>query len=186
MADPIETVARCGLAAWASESHELWETPTVLGIVGELQLIEIVAGNRGRVVADLVDRHDLHEPKLLVELAFFGEEGGFFASPIPYLELWPKSAAELPAEVFVDDRYKAAFTYEADGVIVTVRHPLRPSAPPRRRLRFRSGAYEAAMIELAMESRRLCDDLIAHAQRSAPEKVESIRSALDLRGRRVV
>jgi hypothetical protein len=61
---------------------------------------------------------------------------------------------------------------------VSVRHALRPSAgPPRRQFRFRPNEYQEAMSDLARESRRLRDDLIAVAQQRAPEKVESLQDA---------
>lgn len=184
MDDVQEEVARVGIAAWVGESGDAdpWDTPPVLGVLGDdLYLVEIDASNRERVVQELIDRHELDARSLRIELVFFGSAGGFFASSVSYLELWPKSPADVPAEVFIDDRYEATFTMAGDDVVVSVRHALRRSdGPPRRRLRFRPSTYREAMSDLARESRRLRDDLIAVAQERAPEKVESLVRALDL------
>jgi hypothetical protein len=184
MADVIEQVARVGLAGWVGESEDPWDEPLVLGMTGdELYLVEIDASNRERVLEELIDRHEVGARSLGIEIVFFGDAGGFFASSLSFLELWPKSAAEIPAEVFVDDHYKAAFTQSGDEIVVSVRHARRPSGgPPRRRFRFRQDRFQEAMSELARESQRLGDDLIELAQERAPEKVESLREALRAAG----
>src|SRR5690349_22706809 len=100
MADVIESVARVGIAGWVGESDAGWDTPRVLGVVGELCLVEIDADNRDSVLPELVDGYDLDERKLRVEGVFFGDAGSVFASSLDFLEHWPKSAADLPVEVF--------------------------------------------------------------------------------------
>jgi len=181
MVDPIECVARVGLAVWVGESQHRWETETVLGAIGDdLYLVEIDASNRERVLLDLIDKHEAGDRSLRVEIVFFGDAGGVFASSLEFLGLWPKSPGDVPADVFVDDRYKAAFTKAGDEITVSVRHALRPSGgPPRRRFRFRPNTYEQAIFDLAQESRRLRDELIAVAQKRTPEKVESLRGAFE-------
>jgi hypothetical protein len=180
MTDTLEHVARVGLAGWIGESDEEWDTPSVLGVLGEdLYLVEIDASNRERVLLELVDRYEVDEGSLGIELGFFGSAGGFFASSMRFLELWPKSPGELPADVFVDDRYKAAFTTSGDVIVMSVRHALRPDAPPRRELRFRLDTYQPLLADLARESQRLRDDLLAAAQGRAPEKVASLARAFD-------
>ncbi len=179
MDDVLEGVARVGLAMWVGESQHRWDTETVLGTIGdELYLIEIDASNRERFVLDLVDNHGAGDGALRIEIVFFGDAGGVFASSLDFLELWPKSPADIPADVFVDDRYKAAFTRAGDEIIVSVRHALRPSGgPARRRFRFHPNAYEQAISDLRRESRRLRDEIIAIAQQRAPEHVEALRGA---------
>lgn len=181
MTDTPEHVARVGLAGWVGESHDEWETPPVLGVLGEdLYLVEIDASNRERILLELVDRFDVTDPTLRIELVFFGDAGGFFASSMRFLDLWPKSAEDLPADVSVDERYKATFIEAGGEVVISVRHALRPDAPPRRQLRFGLSAYEDAVADLALASRRLRDDLIAVAQERAPGKVESLMRAFDV------
>lgn len=179
MADMLERVARVGLACWVGKSGSLWDMPPVLGTIGdELYLVEIDTSNRETVLLDLIDNYKVDDRTLRIEIAFFGAAGGFFASSIDFFEHWPKSPADVPADVFVDSHYKAAFTKSDDEVVVTVRHALRPSnGPPKRRLQFRPSKYEEAMSDLARESRRLRDDLIAVAQERAPQKVESLQEA---------
>jgi hypothetical protein len=181
MDDAPEGVARVGLAGWVGESvsDDPWETAPVLGTLGELYLVEIDASNRERVLAELIDRHEVDDRSLRIEIVLFGDAGGFFATAMHCLELWPSSSADMPSEVFVDDHYKAAFTHAGDEIVMSVRHARRPGGgPPTRRFRFRPDEYREAISELARESRRLRDDLIALAQRRAPEKVESLRDAL--------
>jgi hypothetical protein len=183
MADGLEEVARVGLACWVGESDDLWDTPPVLGMIGtlgaEFYLVEIDAGNRERLLVELIDDYGVHDRSPRIEIVFFGNAGGFFASSMGFLELWPKSPADVPADVFVDDHYRAAFTRAEDGeIVVSVRHALRPmDGPPRRRFCFRPSKYQDAMSDLTRESRRLRDDLIAVAQQRAPDKVESLRDA---------
>lgn len=179
MADVLEEVARVGLASWVGESDDHWDTRPVLGMIGdELYLVEIDGSNRERVLLELIDHYEVADRSLRIEIVFFGNAGGFFASSMNFLELWPKSAADVPADVFVDNHYKAAFTKAGDEVVMSVRHALRPSdGPPKRRFRFRPNKYQEAMSDLARESRRLRDDLIAVAQQRAPEKVESLQEA---------
>lgn len=178
MVDGIEAVARVGVAAWIGE-HAYREAPSpLLGIIGdELYLVELHDGSRARIAIDIVDRFEGDIGGLRIELALFGAGGGFFACSMRYLELWPKSAAQVPVEVFLDNYHKAAFTITGDEVVLTVRHALRPTAAPRRQLRFRSGEYESAMAQLADESCRLRDDLIVVAEQRAPEKVEALQEA---------
>jgi hypothetical protein len=179
MPDQLERVERVGLAAWIGESDDHWDQPPVLGTLGdELYLVEIDGSNRERILAELIEKYEVDDPGLRIEIVFFGDAGGFFASSMQFFELWPKSAADIPAEVFVDDHYKAAFTRSDDDTVVSVRHVLRPSdGPPKRQLRFRPNEYEEAISALARESRRLRDDLIAIAEERAPQKVESLREA---------
>jgi hypothetical protein len=179
MADVLERVARVGLACWVGESEDPWDTRPVLGMIGdELYLIEIDGNNRELVLLDIIDKYKVEDRSLRIEMVFFGDAGGFFASSMNFFELWPKSPADVPADVFVDDRYKAAFTKSGDEIVISVRHALRPSdGPPKRRLRFRPNKYEEAMSDLARESRRLRDDLLAVAQERAPQKVESLQEA---------
>jgi len=179
MADALEEIARVGLATWVGERADLWETQPVLGVFGDaLYLIEIDESNRERLLLELVDKFDAHDRRLGIEIALFGSAGGFFASPVHFLERWPKSTADLPADVFVDAHYKAAFT-ELDGeIVMSVRHLLRPAhAPPKRRFRFRPHVYQDAISDLARESGRLLEDLIAVAQERAPQKVEPLHEA---------
>jgi hypothetical protein len=180
MADEFEYVARVGLAGWLGEGEDYWDTPTVLGAIGdERYLIEIDERNRDRALSDLIDDHDGGDRSLRIEIVCFGEAGGFFASSLHFLGCWPKSAAELPAEVFVDDHYRAAFTKIGDEIAMTVRHALRRGdGRPMRRFRFHPDAYAQAMSELARESRRLRGDLITVAEQRAPQKVGSLREAL--------
>jgi hypothetical protein len=182
LAEVPEEVARVALAGWVGESGDVWDTAPalVLGTIGDdLYLVEIDESNRERVLVELIDRHAVGDPSLRIELAFFGAAGGFFASSLDFLDAWPKSSADVPADVFVDDRHRAAFTKAGDDIVVSVRHALRPSdAPPKRRFRFHPSKYEEAMRDLARESRRLRDDLIAVAQQRAPHKVGSLQEAL--------
>jgi hypothetical protein len=176
-----EAVARVGLACWVADRTDVWDTPpAVLGTIGDdLYLVEIDANNRERIVSELIDRYEAESRTLRIELAFFGGAGGFFASSMHRLAGWPKSPSDVPADIFVDDHYRAAFTHEGGEILVTVRHALRPSGgPPKRRFRFDPNQYQDAMLDLARESRRLRDDLIAKAQQLAPHKVESLRAAL--------
>jgi hypothetical protein len=179
MADVLERVARVGLAGWVGESECRWDTPPVLGMIGdELYLVEIDRNNRELVLLEIIDKYKVADRSLRIEIVFFGDAGGFFASSMNFFELWPKSPADVPADVFVDDRYKAAFTKSGDEIVISVRHALRPSdGPPKRQLRFCPNKYEEAMSDLARESRRLRDDLIAVAQERAPQKVESLQEA---------
>ena len=179
MADVPEGVARVGLAFWSDRSQQGWDTEPILGAIGDqMHLVEIDARNRERVLMDIIDDYDVDDRCLWIEIAFFGDAGGFFASSVSFLELWPRSPAEVPADVFVDNNNRAAFTKAGDEVVMSVRHALRPSdRPPKRRFRFAPGKYEEAMSELAQQSRRLRDDLIAAAQRRAPQKLESLREA---------
>jgi hypothetical protein len=185
MADVLEEVARVGLACWVGESDELWDAPPILGMIGtlgaEFYLVEIDASNRARLLLELIDDYAVHDRGPQIEIVFFGNAGGFFASSMGFLELWPKSLADIPANVLVDNHYRAAFTRAEDGeIVVSVRHALRPiDGPPRRRFRFRPSKYQDAMSELRLESRRLCDDLIAVAQQRVPDKVESLREAFE-------
>jgi hypothetical protein len=153
----------------------------VLGIVGDgLYLVEIDESTRERVLLNLIDDCEVDEPgSLRIDLVFFGDAGGVFASSLDFLELWPKSAAELPTEVFVDDHYNAAFSPTDDGVVVTVRHARRPDGPPRRCLRFGAIQYEEAMTHLVRESRRLRAELLANAQQRAPHKLDALRESLE-------
>ncbi|MFI5307346.1 MAG: hypothetical protein ACHQ53_08340, partial [Polyangiales bacterium] len=177
MADVPEAVARVGLACWVGESERRWDTPAVLGMIGdELYLVEIDGHNRELVLLDIIDKYDGGDRGLRIEIAFFGDAGGFFASSMDFLEHWPKSPADVPADVFIDNHHKAAFTRSGDDIVMSVRHALRSAeGPPRRRFRFRPHEYEKAMSDLARESRRLRDDLLAAAQESAPQKIESLR-----------
>lgn len=183
MADVLEEVARVGLAGWVGERDDHWDTPRVLGVIGdELYLVEIDESNRERVLLELIDHYEVDDRSLRIEIVLFGNAGGFFASSMNFLELWPKSAADVPADVFVDHHYKAAFTKAGDEIVMTVRHALRPSdGPPKRRFRFRPNKYQEAMADLAGQSRRLRDELIAVAQQRAPEKVESLQEAFKRR-----
>jgi hypothetical protein len=176
----LEEVVRVGVAGWIGEGDDLWDTPSILGMIGdELCLVEIDGGNRERVLLELIDHCDVDDRGLRIEIVFFGNAGGIFASSINFLEHWPRSPTEIPAEVFIDNHYNATHTKADDEIVVSVRHALRPSAgPPRRQFRFRPNKYEQAMSDLARESRRLRDDLLAVAQQRAPEKVESLRQAL--------
>jgi hypothetical protein len=182
MADGIESVARVGLAGWVGEREYGLDAPPVLGVMGgELQLVEIAGGNRELILRDLVEQYQVDDRSLGIEIAFFGDAGGFFASSMNFFERWPECPADMPAEVLVDDHHKAAFTKSGDEVVMTVRHARRPSdGPPRRRLRFRPNEYEQAMIDVARDSRRLRDDLIAVAKERAPQKLESLRAAMEL------
>jgi hypothetical protein len=178
----FEEVARVGIAGWVAESHEVWETPPpVLGTIGdELYLVEIDSDNRERVLAELVDRYEGDERSLRIEIVLFGSAGGFFACSLSFLESWPKSPADLPADVFVDHHHRATFDRTGDEVAISVRHALRPGdGPAKRRFRFRPGEYLNARSDLARESRCVRDDLIATAQRRAPAKVELLRAALE-------
>jgi hypothetical protein len=177
-----EGIARIGIAAWVGESDDCWDPPPVLGVVGDLYLVEIDAGTRERILVELVDSYQVDERGLGLEIAFFGDAGGFFASSLSFLEHWPKSLADMPADVFIDHHHRAALTRTeaGDEVAISVRHALRPSnGPPKRRFCFRSNEYEAAMSVLARESRRLRDDLMAVAQQRAPEKIDSLREAFE-------
>ncbi len=178
MAD-VEGIGRVGLAVWFDGSDQRWATLPVLGIAGDdSYLVEIDRPNRERIILDIVESYAVEVRGLRIEVAFFGKDGGFFASPMNFLELWPKSRADVPADVFIDDHYKAAFTREGDEIVVNVRHALRPSdGPPRRRLRFPSSEYQAAMSNLAQESESLRDDLIEAAQERAPQKVRALLAA---------
>jgi hypothetical protein len=178
MAD-LEGIERVGFAVWFDGSDHRWDTLPVLGIVGDdSYLFEIDGTNRERLLLDIVDNYDVEARGLRIEVAFFGKDGGFFASPMNFLELWPKSAADLPADVFIDERYRAAFSRVGDEIVVSVRHALRPSdGPTRRRLRFRPNEYEETIAHLAEESERLRDDLITAAQERAPQKVRALMAA---------
>lgn len=177
-----EAVARVGLACWVADRSDVWESPAVLGTMGDdLCLVEIDESNRERLVLELIDGYEGGERTLRIELAFFGDAGGFFASSLRFLEAWPESPADVPADVFVDDHYRAAFTNAGGEVVVTVRHALRPAGgPPKRRFRFHPDQYQGAMSDLARQARRLRDDLLAKAQQRAPHKVESLRSAFEI------
>jgi len=181
MADVLEEIARVGLAGWVRESDDPLGTRPVLGMIGdELYLVEIDGSNRERLVVDVVDDYEVHDRSLRIETVFFGNAGGFFASSMNFFELWPKSPAEVPADVFIENYHKVAFTKADDEIVMSVRHALRPSnGPPRRRFRFSPNNYLAAMSHIQRESRRLRDDLIAIAQQRAPEKVESLWEALE-------
>ena len=177
-----EGIARVGIAAWVGESDDCWDPPPVLGVVGDLYLVEIAGGTRERILEELVDTYEAADGRLGIEIAFFGDAGGFFASSLSFLEHWPKSHADVPADVFIDTHHRAALTLTKTGdeIAISVRHALRPiDAPPKRRFRFRSSEYEAAMSELARESRRLRDDLMAVAQQRAPDKIGSLRGAFE-------
>ena len=178
MAD-VEGIGRVGLAVWFDGGDRRWDTLPVLGIVGDdSYLVEIDGPNRERIILGIVDSYDVDARGLRIEIAFFGKDGGFFASPMNFLELWPKTPAGVPADVFIDDHYKAAFTSAGDEILVSVRHVLRPSGgPSRRRLRFRSNEYEETISRLAEESEHLRDDLIAAAQERAPQKVRALQAA---------
>jgi hypothetical protein len=78
-----------------------------------------------------------------------------FASSMDFLDLWPRSSADLPADVFIGNHYRAAFTESGDGLVMNVRHVLRPSA----------GRAQARLS-------------ITLAQECAPEKVASLQDAL--------
>lgn len=181
MAELLERVARVGLAGWVGQGEDLWDTPPVLGMIGdELYLVEVEGSTRGRVLLDLIDKYSADDPDLRIDIVLFGEAGGFFASSMNFFELWPKSPADIPAEVFVDHRYKAAFTKSGDEIVMSVRHALRPSdGPPKRRFRFGPNTYEQVISDLARESRRLRDDLIALAQERASQKVASLQAAFE-------
>ena len=181
-----ENVARVGIAVWVVESESenesdvLWEPPPVLGVVGDLCLVELDADNRERLLQELVDHYSVDEPSLRIEIALFGEAGGFFASSLSFLPHWPRSHAEVPAEVFIDPHHRAAFSAAGDDISFSVRHALRPGAgPPKRQFRFRSDQYATAISSLAQEARRLRDDLLAVARLRAPEKAASLRDAFD-------
>jgi len=134
---------------------------------------ECLSGNES-AWAQLIDKYKGDDPALRIAIVFFGDAGGFFASSMEFFELWPKSAADVPADVLVDNHYRAAFTRSGDEIVVSVRHALRPSdGPPRRRIRFHSSKYEEAMSDLARESRRLRDDLISVAQVEARAIVDA-------------
>jgi hypothetical protein len=182
MTEALESIARVGLAGWVGASEPGWDAPPVLGMIGdELYLVEIDAASRELVLPEIIDRYNVDDPSLRIELVFFGDAGGFFASSLNFFGHWPKSLADVPADVFVDERYRAAFITSGDDVVMSVRHALRPSGgPPWRRFRFLPDKYEQAMAELARASRSLHADLIALAQARAPEKVESLRAACQL------
>ena len=181
MANSVEEVVRVGLAGWIGEGDDPWDAPRVLGVMGELYLVEIDEGNRERVLLELIDRHEIDTRNSRLELVLFGSTGSVFASSLSYFQHWPRSSANLPADVLIDDRYRATFAGTDDEIVVTVRHALRSSdVPPQRRLRFRQSEYEQAIAELSRESQRLREDLLALAQRRAPEKVESLREALGM------
>jgi hypothetical protein len=177
MTDVLEEIARVGIAGWIGESDDVWGMPPVLGTIGDdLYLVEIEESNRERMILELIDHCDVDDRGLRVEIVFFGDAGGFFASSMNFLEHWPRSPADVPAEVFIDNHYTATFTKADDEITISVRHALRPGGgPPKRRFRFRSTKYEEAMSDLARESRRLRDDLIAVAQQRAPEKLETLQ-----------
>jgi hypothetical protein len=178
----FEEIARVGIAGCVGESHGVWETPpAVLGTIGdELYLVEIDSNNRERILREIVDRYEGDDRTLRIEIALFGAAGGFFASALAFLESWPKSAADVPADVFIDHHHRAAFTAAGGDVVVNVRHALRRSdGPAKRQFRFRADEYDKAMSDLARESRCVRDELIAIAQRHAPDKVESLRAALE-------
>lgn len=178
----FEEVARVGIAGWVSESHQVWESPPpVLGTIGdELYLVEIDSHNRERVLGELIDRYEGDDRSLRIEIVFFGTAGGFFASSLSFLESWPKSPADVPADIFIDHHHRAAFSTTGDEVAISVRHALRPAnGPAKRQLRFRCDAYQKAISDLSRESRSIRDELITIAQRRAPAKVESLRAALE-------
>jgi hypothetical protein len=152
-----------------------------LGTIGdELYLVEIDGANRERVLGELIDRFEGDDRSLRIEIVFFGSAGGFFASSLTFLESWPKSLADLPADVFIDHHHRAAFARAGDEVVISVRHALRPSdGPAKRRFRFRPDEYRKAISDLARESRCIRDELIAIAQHRAPAKVDSLRAALE-------
>ena len=178
----VEGVGRLALAVWFDASGDRLDTLTVLGIAGDdSYLLEIDEANRERLVRDIVDNYDVLAgiaPTLRIEIAVFGKRGGFFASSMDFLERWPKSSAEVPADIFIDDHYKAAFTNVGDEIVVSVRHALRPSdGPPRRRLRFPPNEYEEAIAHFAAASRRIRDDLITAAEQRAPGKIGVLLAA---------
>jgi hypothetical protein len=179
MDDVIESVARVALAGWIGESKHRWDAPPVLGMIGdELYLVEIDDRSRELVLRELIEKHQVTDAGLRIEIVLFGDAGGFFACSMNFFELWPKSLAGLPADVFVDNRYKAVFTKSGDEVVMSVRHAFRPGdGPPTRRFRFRPKQYEEAVSTLARESQRLRADLIAVARERAPEKVEALQEA---------
>jgi hypothetical protein len=179
MTEALEEVARVGLAGWVGQSDVPSDAPPVLGMIGdELYLVEIDESNRERVLPELIDRYEAGSRSLPIEIVLFGNAGGFFASSMNFLDLWPKSSADMPAEVLVDNHYRAAFTNAGDEIVMSVRHPLRPSdGPARRRFRFHPDKYREALSNLARESQRLRDDLIAVAQQHAPGKVASLQDA---------
>jgi len=181
MTEEIEEIVRVGLALWVGQGEDLWETTQVLGVLGDdLCLVEIDASNRDRILADVVDNYEVHDRMLRSEIVLFGDAGGFFACSIEFLELWPKSLADLPSDVFIDDRYKAVFTRAGDRVVMIVRHARRPSGGvPTRQFRFGSRKYEETVSDLAAASRRLRDDLVTVAQQRAPQIVESLRETLE-------
>lgn len=178
-----ETIARVGIAGWVGESGDVWDTApvAVLGTIGDdLYLVEIDEGNRERLLVQLVERYARDGLAPRVDIALFGAAGGFFASSLSTFDAWPKSPAELPANVFIDAHHQAAFTQPDDGIVMTVRHALRPDRPPKRCFRFEASKYEDAMRDLTLASRRLRDDLLALARERAPHEVEALRAALAL------
>ena len=180
MTDLPEAVVRVGLAAWSEVREYGWDEPAVLGVMGEkLCLIEIAETNRHRMILDIVDDYDVADGNLAVDIAFFGEAGGFFASPVNFLESWPRSLADAPVDVFIDTHHKATFTKVGDEMVTSVRFATAfRERPPKRRFRFRANEYEEAMSELAREARRLRDDLLAAAEERTPQKVKSLQEAL--------
>jgi hypothetical protein len=181
MADVIEEVARVGLAAWVGQSEHDGDASPVLGMIGdELYLVEIDESSRERVLLQVMDMYELDDRSLRIEIALFGDAGGFFSSPLSFLGLWPKSPADIPAEVYIDSYYKAAFTDAAGDIVMSVRHAMRPGdGPPKRRFRFRANRYGELMSDLARQSRTVRDDLIALAQQRAPDRVASLQEAFD-------
>lgn len=178
-ANALEEVARVGLAGWVGESHDDWDSPRVLGTIGDdLVLVEIDADNRERILQELIDHCQADDRGLRIEIAFFGDAGGFFASSLEFLDAWPKSISDLPAEVFIDHHHKASLIAAGDQIVVSVRHALRRGGgPPKRQFRFDPSKYQDAMSELARESKRLRADLLALAQQHAPHKLEALREA---------
>lgn len=176
----LEGIARVGLARWVGESECRSDSAPILGMIGDdLYLVEIDASKREPVLRELIDTYNVDDRSLRIEIAFFGDAGGFFASSMNFFDLWPKSCADVPADVFIDNHYRAAFTQSGDDIVMKVRHALRPSAgPPKRHFRFLPNKYEEVMADITRESRRLRDDLIALAQERAPEKTASLQEAL--------
>jgi hypothetical protein len=185
MSHVLEEVARVGLAGWIGTSVAGFDSLPLLGTIGDdLYLVEIDESNRDRVLLGIIDdykvaNHELADRSPRIEVVFFGKAGGFLASSMEFLDLWPKSHAEMPTDVFVDNHRRAAFTHADGEVVVSVRHALRPSGAPQRRFRFHPNQYQQAMSQLARESRRLRDDLIAIARQRAPEKAKALQKAFE-------
>lgn len=174
-----ERVVRVGHAVWFDGCEHLRGTPSILGMVGDDgYLVEIDGANRERLILDMIDSCATGARSLRIEMAFFGRAGNFFASPVNFIEHWPRSSTDMPADVFIDERYKATFTRAGDEVVVNVRHALRPpGGPQRRRLRFGSNEYDEMLSHLEQEAHRLRDDLVTAALERAPAKVGVLQAA---------